>query len=159
MRLYIYHCWTTDVLNDCLTWENNVVSSNNAFAILWGTIASNKEAKDEILRYVSERELGSWVGGWGRGQAKGCKLFINSGQMWSRRLVKIQKALQISDAAKTRDLSSSNRNVLVNPHTLCYRISTFTETQAISDIFAVFGLILQYFAKMTLSLVEQEGID
>ena len=48
---------------------------------------------------------------------------------------------------------------LVNPHTLCYRISTFTETQAIFDIFAVFGLILQYFATMTLSLVEQEGID
>ena len=114
MRLYIYHCWTTDVLNDCLTWENNVVSSNNAFAILWGTIASNKEGKDKILKFVSECELVGWVGG-DRGQAKGCKLFINSGQMWSRRLVKIQKALQISDAAKTRDLSSSNRNVSCEP--------------------------------------------
>ena len=54
------------------------------------------------------------VAAWHREQAKG-KLFINSGQMWSRSLVQIQKAPQISDPAKTRDLFSSNRNVSCEP--------------------------------------------
>ena len=115
----IYHCWTTVVLKDCLTWERNVVSSNNALESCGGTLHQTERPKAKFWSMSLNVICGlRWGDRWGWGQAQGCynasclSTVVRCGHVVCYRY---KRLLKYQILQNTRDLFSSNRNISCEP--------------------------------------------